>query len=237
MDEPTNEALLSRRSALRLLGGASLALIAGCARQEPVGAQAPALTDCVLIPEETAGPFGLDLAGRDVFFRTEIAEGHPGVRLALEMSVLDVDKACAPMAGARVDVWHCDATGAYSGFPQPGRDTTGETFCRGIQITGSDGRVSFQTIYPGWYPGRITHVHFQVFLESGLVATSQITFPDEVTVAVYAVEPYAARGLNTSVPSIGDDIVFADGTGGQLVPLSGDPVGGYEGSLLIGVGA
>jgi hypothetical protein len=58
----------------------------------------------------------------------------------------------------------------------------------------ANGQATFQTVYPGWYQGRITHVHFQVYLDSGLVATSQIAFPPEVTDAEYAVEPYAAKG-------------------------------------------
>jgi protocatechuate 3,4-dioxygenase beta subunit len=93
----------------------------------------------------------------------------------------------------------------YSGVSQPGNDTTGETFCRGIQLTDAIGQATFQTVYPGWYQGRITHVHFQVFFDSGLVATSQIAFPEDVTAAVYSVEPYAAKGPNTSVRSIEDD--------------------------------
>lgn len=100
----------------------------------------------------------------------------------LTVSLVDVDAGCAPISGARVDVWHCDADGAYSGFQQ----AQGETFCRGIQLTDDNGQVTFQTIYPGWYPGRITHIHFQVFFGDGQAATSQIAFPEDVTEAVYA---------------------------------------------------
>jgi protocatechuate 3,4-dioxygenase beta subunit len=210
IEEPTNEELrvLTRRSALRLLGGAGLALIAGCTTEEQGAATTslatttstgPATTTtavpkstttavpssttfgnagtCVLIPEETAGPFPLDLSESEQFFRSDITEGKEGVPMTLTMAIVDVNADCAPLSGARVDLWHCDALGAYSGFRQQGIDTTNETFCRGIQLADASGQVSFQTIFPGWYEGRITHVHFQVFLESGLVATSQLRSP------------------------------------------------------------
>jgi protocatechuate 3,4-dioxygenase beta subunit len=259
VDEPTNEELraISRRSALKLLGGAGLFIVAACVSDSVATATTVAGTNpgtaaggaatttaafgaagsCVLIPEETEGPYALDLSGEEPMFRSEITEGHPGVPLSLTMTLVDTNADCAPVSGARVDLWHCDAVGVYSGFSQPGTDTVGETFCRGIQLTEGNGQVTFQTVYPGWYQGRITHVHFQVFLGSGLAATSQISFPEEVTDAVYAVEPYAAKGPNTSVASFSQDMVFADGTQYQMASLSGDTGSGYTASLLVGVAA
>ncbi len=259
IEEPSNEELrlLSRRSAIKLLGGAGLAVIAACATGSVVTTTAAAagstttggatattvggttLTtfggagSCVLIPEETAGPYPLDLSGDEVFVRTDITEGHAGVPLALTLALVNASADCAPISGARVDVWHCDADGVYSGYD----GATGETFCRGIQISDTSGQVTFQTVYPGWYPGRITHIHFQVFLDNGLAATSQIAFPPEVTDAVYAVDPYAAKGPNTSVPTFADDMVFSDGTQYQMATMTGDAAAGYVATLLVGVAA
>jgi protocatechuate 3,4-dioxygenase beta subunit len=157
------------------------------------------------------------------------------VPLTLTLSLVDVNAGCGPIEGARIDVWHCDADGVYSGVSQPGNDTTGQTFCRGIQLTDPNGQATFQTVYPGWYQGRITHVHFQVFLDSGLVATSQIAFPEEVTDAVYAVEPYAAKGPNTSVRSIAEDMVFSDGSQYQMAVVTGGADPRYIATLLVGV--
>lgn len=261
LEEPTNEELrlIGRRSALRLLGGAGLAVIAACTTEGVVNTTAAAGTtsttgsgttsaaatgttfggagSCVLIPEETEGPYPLDLSGDEAFFRTDITEGRPGVPLTLTLSLVDANSSCAPIEAARIDVWHCDADGAYSGVSQPGNDTTGETFCRGIQLTDANGQATFQTVYPGWYQGRITHVHFQVFLDSGLAATSQIAFPEEVTAAVYAVEPYAAKGPNTSVQGFADDMVFSDGTQYQMASVTGGADARYMASLLVGVAA
>jgi len=265
-DEPSNEELraMNRRSALKLLGGAGLAIIAGCSVDGVAtttaalsGSSSTSITSggsaaststtaaatttfggdgsCVLIPEETAGPFPLDLSGSEEFFRNDITEGRPGVPLTLTLALVDVEAGCAPIEGARVDVWHCDADGVYSGHQQPAVDTTGETFCRGIQVSDADGRVSFQTIYPGWYPGRITHIHFQVYLGSGLTATSQIAFPEEVTAAVYAVDPYAAKGQNTSVASIAEDNVFRDGAAYQMASTTGGVDTRLLATLLVGI--
>ena len=255
LEEPTNEELrlLSRRSALRLLGGAGLAVIAACVTDGVTSTTAGTASStsatagntatttfggvgaCVLIPEETEGPYPLDLSGDEQFYRTDITEGPPGVPLTLTLSLVDVNAGCAAIEGARIDVWHCDAEGVYSGVSQPGIDTTGDTFCRGIQLTDANGQATFQTIYPGWYQGRITHVHFQVFFDSGLVATSQIAFPEDVTSAAYALEPYAAKGPNTSVRTIEEDMVFSDGSQYQMAAITGAADARYIATLLVGV--
>ncbi len=266
IEEPSNEELrlLTRRSAIKLLGGAGLALIAGCATGSVVSTTAASAAgssstaggtattaggagstttvfggagSCVLIPEETEGPYPLDLSGDEALFRSDITEGLPGIPLALTMTLVNASSDCAPIDGARVDLWHCDADGNYSGYSQPGVDTTGETFCRGIQVSDASGLVTFQSIYPGWYQGRITHIHFQVFLGNGLAATSQIAFPGEITDAVYAVEPYLAKGPNTSVTDISQDNVFSDGSQYQMASVTGDAASVLEATLLVGVAA
>ena len=68
----------------------------------------------------------------------------------------------------------------------PAATRSAQTFCRGVQMTDSTGLVRFTTIYPGWYSGRITHVHFRVYLGNSLQATSQLAFPQDITQAVYA---------------------------------------------------
>jgi protocatechuate 3,4-dioxygenase beta subunit len=145
---------------------------------------------CALYPQQTPGPFYLDLD----LVRSDITEGKPGTLLTLEIQV--VGESCAPIRDAIVDVWQCDAAGVYAGFAGQlgGLDTTGQTFLRGSQITDADGRAVFKTIYPGWYPGRTTHIHFKVHLSPTSEVTSQLYFPEDVTTGVYQSPPYAARG-------------------------------------------
>ena len=80
--------------------------------------------NCVLIPQETAGPFTLDLEGNPEFLRQDITEGKTGVPLELTLNLVNVKDGCAPIKNARVDVWHCDKDGVYSGFA--GEQTHGD---------------------------------------------------------------------------------------------------------------
>ena len=146
---------------------------------------AEALTDCVVTPSLTEGPYYADVGG----FRQDITEGLPGVHLLVQFRVVEAGS-CAPVPGVVIDLWHTDAAGRYSGFTH---GTTSETFLRGKQVSDAAGLVVFQTIYPGWYRGRTVHAHFKVSTEAGTL-TSQLFFPDEVTAAVYAQEPYVTRG-------------------------------------------
>jgi len=192
--------------------------------------------DCVLIPHETAGPYPLDLSDEESYFRTDITEGKPGMQLDLTITIVSIQDDCNPIANARIDLWQTDKDGVYSGFVQPGSDTTGETFCRGIQITDVNGQVKFKTIYPGWYPGRTTHNHFQVFLSNVLSATSQMAFPDVINTLVYDSPLYTVKGQNTTVETTADDGVFADGYEDQLLTLTPNLAsGGYDGTITIGI--
>lgn len=192
--------------------------------------------DCVLIPHETAGPYPLDLSDEESYFRTDITEEKPGMQLDLTITIVSIQDDCKPIANARVDLWQTDKDGVYSGFVQPGANTVGETFCRGIQITDVNGQVKFKTIYPGWYPGRTTHNHFQVFLSNVLSATSQMAFPDAINTLVYDSPLYITKGQNTTIETTADDSVFADGYEDQLLTLTPNlGTGGYDGTITVGI--
>lgn len=194
------------------------------------------LSGCVLVPEETQGPYLLNLSANASYFRQDITEGKSGTPLRLKLTLLNVGNKCLPVSNARVDIWHCDKDGVYSGYNQPGTNTVGQTFCRGIQLSDANGQVTFTTLYPGWYAGRITHIHFQVFLNNGLVATSQIAFPEVITQAVYNTSLYLAKGQNTSVRSFAADNVFADGTQYQMCSIvTNSTSGGYDAELTVGI--
>jgi protocatechuate 3,4-dioxygenase beta subunit len=146
---------------------------------------------CTLYPAQTEGPYYLDLD----LFRTDITEGKSGTPLTVVIEVVRVSD-CAALSDVAVDIWQCDAAGVYAGFPGQlgGVDTTGQRFLRGTQLTGADGKATFETIYPGWYPGRTTHIHFKVHTTSATEATSQMYFPEDVTARIYETGVYAARG-------------------------------------------
>src|SRR5262245_48213159 len=141
-----------RRREMMALSAGALASVAlyGCGAEEDETTRAvgggSTVPDCVLTPEQEEGPFYIDLARA----RQDIVEDRPGMPLALAVTVVD-SNTCKPIRDAAVDVWHCDALGVYSGEPSEGSE--GETYLRGIQLTGGDGLAEFATIYPGQYPG------------------------------------------------------------------------------------
>jgi protocatechuate 3,4-dioxygenase beta subunit len=190
-----------------------------------------AANTCILIPQETAGPFPWNMMTNSLFFRQDITEGNPGAPLHLTLTVVDINNNCAPVTNARVDIWHTDKDGNYSEYGS----FSGQTFFRGYQITDANGQVSFVTVYPGWYAGRVTHIHFQVFLNSVLSATSQMAFPDATNTTVYNTSLYSAHGQNPTVNS--SDGVFSDmsNTAYEMLTIAANGSGGYDASLTIGI--
>ena len=162
---------------------------------------------CALTPEQTEGPFYIDVDS----IRGDVTDGQDGVPLRLGIRLLD--EACAPIPDAVVEVWHCDARGRYSGFEEatPGAGPGGdERYLRGGQVTDRDGIVAITTIYPGWYPGRTTHVHAKAHVSNAEALTTQLYFDDEVTARVHEREPYAAAG--SADTTNGDDGIFSPDT-------------------------
>jgi protocatechuate 3,4-dioxygenase beta subunit len=156
-------------------------------------------TQCVVTPELTEGPYFVDEMLNRSDIRTDPATGvpRPGVALALELVLSQVAASgCGPLAGALVDLWHCDASGLYSDVSQ--QRTNGQAFLRGYQLSDANGSARFTTIYPGWYPGRAVHIHFKVRTtptgSSGLEFTSQLFFDEALTDQVYTQAPYNSRG-------------------------------------------
>lgn len=187
---------------------------------------------CMLATEVTEGPYYID----PELVRADITEGKEGV--AMDMVIQVVDASCRPLAGARVDIWHCDAQGNYSGYANQGSDgtldTSGETFLRGTQMADARGIVTFRTIYPGWYRGRTTHIHHKVFLDEMNVLTGQIFFPDALSQYLYDnVPPYNDRASARDTVNSNDGIAEEAGEGAYAgVRETGDR---YVATLVIGV--
>lgn len=227
----------ARRQALGKLGALGAAGLFGFGNSRA----AETVGGCAVIPEETQGPYLLRAILRNrAMVRKDIREGKAGIPLTLRLKVQDVSKACRPIPNAAVYIWHCDKDGGYSGYSsRENGNHVGETYLRGIQITDANGEVSFTTIFPGWYPGRITHIHFQVYLNDNravsATATSQLAFPQSVTKAVYDTPLYRGRGQNTTVADFSEDGVFSDGTAYQIAAVSGEPTQSLEATLDIGI--
>ena len=188
-------------------------------------------------PTEEAGPYPYDLSKNSAVFRTDITEGKTGIPLTVTFTLVNANDSCSVLEGARIDIWHCDKDGYYSEYDEPGylgtEDNTGKTFLRGIQLSDGNGQVTFKTIYPGWYSGRVTHIHLEVFVDSVLKLTGQVAFPDSLNTEVYNTALYSPHGQNSLTNS--SDHVFSDGYSTELLTLTGDITSGYTASFKVGV--
>lgn len=192
-------------------------------------------SNCVIIPRETAGPFPLDLTENQTFFRQDIRETEQGVQLNLRMKIIGSEN-CEPMRNVRVNIWHCDKDGVYSGYNTGNnRGDVNGTQLRGYQFTDSNGEVEFITVFPGWYNGRICHIHFQVYESSSYSAISQLTFPLEAKNVLY--RNHSSLYTKGEDPlTFARDNVFADGHEYQLATLEEDTsTGGYRSYMEVTV--
>jgi protocatechuate 3,4-dioxygenase beta subunit len=199
----------TRRGFLTLASASAAGLLQSGRAQAATESTAASADDaCILTPQSEEGPYYLD----PKLVRADIAEGRPGVPLALRLRVIEAGS-CTPIAGARVDIWHCDARGIYSAFPGQGDshniDHTGKTFLRGTQMVDGNGWGTFKTIYPGWYAGRATHIHFKVFLDERTVLTGQTFFPEALNEYIYGNVPdYTKRPQQRLVINANDRVAM-----------------------------
>ena len=116
-------------------------------------------------PAQTAGPFypvrfPADVDGDLVVLRGSEARAR-GVVTHVSGRVRGLDG--APIEGATVEIWQCDAGGRYLHPGDRGsrpRDSAFQGY--GRAVSGSDGAYQFRTIRPVPYPGRTPHIHFAV---------------------------------------------------------------------------
>jgi protocatechuate 3,4-dioxygenase beta subunit len=205
------------------------------------------------IPDETAGPYpgdgsnGPDVLNQSGVVRRDIRSSFgsasgtaPGVPLTIELSLKDLAKGGSAFAGAAVYLWHCDREGRYSLYSD---GVTDQNYLRGVQVAGTDGKVTFTSIFPACYSGRWPHIHFEVYPDqasitdtSTLLSTSQLALPQDACQAVYAQAGYSASVGNLASVSLQSDNVFGDDGGAiQLPDVTGSVTGGYRAALVVGI--
>jgi len=207
------------------------------------------------IPEETAGPFpgdgtnGPDVLTASGVVRSDITTSFAGssgtaegVPLTIRLVIQDETKACEPIQGAAVYLWHCDREGRYSLYSQGVED---QNYLRGVQQTAADGTATFTSIFPACYQGRWPHIHFEVYrtitaaADAGnRIATSQVALPRDICDQVYATTGYEQSVSNLAGISLTSDMVFGDDGGvHQLGTISGSIQDGLTVELAVPVNA
>jgi protocatechuate 3,4-dioxygenase beta subunit len=238
-DSEIYAALVRRREALAALGVAGIgALLIGKSGGLALGTpEAAAAGACTLDPEVTEGPYWID----NHLTRRDVREDRRGLLLKLNLTVVNAST-CKAIKGADVEIWHADAAGTYSGFgSSPGRGATNsKRYLRGHQKSGANGRLSFLTIYPGWYRGRTPHIHVKVHVGGNTVHTGQLFFRDATSDKVYATASYRSHGQPDTTNA--DDMIYRQAGGSAaLVSLrrrsTTSLARGFNGSAVLAVKA
>ncbi len=260
----------SRRTSLRwlLLGAASLPILGcggsadgssntGSTSNNSNSGNSGSTGNCSVIPEETGGPYPGDGSNSNSngvvnvltmsgIVRKDIRSSFngasavaDGIPLTINLKINNASSSCAAAAGYTVYLWHCDKDGNYSLYSA---GLTNQNYLRGVQVANANGELSFTTIYPGCYAGRVPHVHFEIFpsLErstsvANRLKTSQLTFPSATSQEAYSDSRYSASVRNLAQISFATDNVFSDGTALQMASISGNVRDGYVASLTINV--
>jgi protocatechuate 3,4-dioxygenase beta subunit len=242
------DAALTRKRLLRdagllgvaLVGGGSLGVGRGLAELTGLTASAAAASALILTPEQEEGPYYVALEK----IRKNISLGRPGVPFTLRIKVVS-SATGKPIKNAACDIWHCDASGVYS--DESVENTVGQTWLRGVQLTNANGVAEFDSIYPGHYMGRATHIHVKVHIggtksgtqySGGHVShTGQLFFNDAISSHVYALDAYAADTA-ARVLDPADNVYTQQGGAKSLVALTmlGTSVAdGFLGTVTLGV--
>lgn len=230
-----------------LMAAAGPMIIDGCKKDAAAKSTTTTSTSttsgsCIVTASETEGPYPY-VGGESTnpLNRSDVTAGQTGVPLTLSFVVVDANNSCNVVTGARVDIWHCNKDGYYSGYANQNsglgaKSYVGETWLRGYQLTDSTGIAKFSTIYPGWYSGRATHIHIEVFVNGVMKKTTQICFSESINNVVYASSLYSSHGVNP-LTNEADGILGNSLTdlANETVSLTGSVAEGYSGSYTIGI--
>ncbi|KAI1084210.1 aromatic compound dioxygenase [Whalleya microplaca] len=178
---------------------------------------------CLLTPEVTQGPY---YVGGE-YVRENVIEDQEGVDTILDYQVIDINT-CEPVTDVYVEMWHCNATGVYGGIVASGNGDNSDdsninnTWLRGIQKTDSDGVAQFESIFPGHYTSRATHIHIMIHQNATLLANStlgnnvsashvgQAFFDQDLITAVELTEPYNTNTQELTTNA--DDSILSEET-------------------------
>ncbi len=262
-------AVMDRRGMLRLAArfgvGAGMLQMLGCGGSTPTSPTTSRTASetatppsggttgstCSAIPQETAGPYpgdgsnGPNVLSQTGVVRSDIRSSFAGLNgvadgIPLNIVLTIVSKStCSPLAGQAVYLWHCDRPGRYSLYTA---GVTNQNFLRGVQAADAIGQVTFTSIFPGCYPGRWPHIHFEVYPSlaaatnvANKIATSQIALPKAASDLVYATSGYESSVANLSRITLATDNVFSDGSALELATMSGSVASGLTASLTVAV--
>ncbi|MET7476420.1 intradiol ring-cleavage dioxygenase [Streptomyces sp. NPDC005648] len=111
---PEERRKLARRTVLAAGGVAVTAIGVGGAFTAGAEASDQEGDACYTLTSELVeGPYYIDADK----IRQNVTEDQEGIPLALRLKVIDAET-CRPVRNAAVDIWHCNASGIYSGYEE-----------------------------------------------------------------------------------------------------------------------
>ncbi|SCY47721.1 dioxygenase family protein [Flavobacterium caeni] len=220
------------------LGTAALPIIGSCSSDDDsttttggAGDMGGETCDSATTPSETEGPYPTHTPNSLVV--SDIRSDRQGIDLEVNIDV--VGTSGAAVAGALVDLWHCDKDGNYSEYGS----FTSVHFLRGRQATNNDGRVTFLTKFPGWYQGRATHLHVHIYTSTGQsLLVTQIAYPEGSDSAVVLVNASTENGYTKGMNGYtynANDGIFSNSYACETCTISGSVAGGYtqESTIIV----
>jgi protocatechuate 3,4-dioxygenase beta subunit len=203
------------KQGFKLLGFATIAPFVASCNKDNGGSSGSCDTTT---PSETEGPYPTHSPASYVI--KDIRSDRTGTQLTTKIKI---ESKGAALAGALVDIWHCDKDGNYSEY---GSVSTVH-FLRGRQATNTEGVAEFLTVFPGWYPGRAPHIHVHVFDATGKsLLITQIAFPQDVCDTVYTTATtFYTKGKQDTTNA--KDNTFSDSASCETATLAGSVAGGY----------
>lgn len=205
------------------------------------GSEVVADGSCTVTPSETEGPFPTKSPAS--YVRSDIRKGDGiGADMSAKINIVNVNNSCAALEGAIVDIWHCDVNGDYSEYGGTQMQSTNYQsvhWFRGRQVTDSNGLVMFQTIFPGWYQSRATHIHVHIYNAAGRsLLVTQIAFQDSLSNTVNTTgSAYGyTKGMSGYTYNANDNI-FYDSVAREMSTVTGSLSEGFEMAITIKVSA
>ncbi len=198
---------------------------------------AAGLAGCALLCRTTAGP-----CTAETTVRQDVSEGWPGLPVRLALKIVRAET-CEAVEDAAVEIWHTQRTGVYSGETPAGDfcyvddpEAVNYLYFRGVQISDAEGRVDFDTCFPGWYPNRAIHIHFRVYLGGVAYLTSQLFFDDALTQEIFASHPdYSEFGQPDTSNSDDGVVSGVDDLAPYLLEVQRMPDGAMLASKVIAI--
>ena len=136
--------------------------------------------DCGLTVGTTEGPYYV--TGTPELKDGELNySGLSGDPIRISGHVYAGEDASSPIAGAKIEIWQTDADGAY--HPEGNGDVSqygeDEVALRGYVVSDETGAYSFESVYPGYYEGRVRHIHVRASADGLDAVATQIIVPSK----------------------------------------------------------